>query len=56
MLRIPHCLDNRLTDVVEVAALRTGRSLLPIHFFFFYVSGTRLLCGEEPIFKKLVVT
>jgi hypothetical protein len=29
MLRIPHCLDNRLTDSVRLSALRTGRALLP---------------------------
>jgi hypothetical protein len=27
MLRIPHCLDNRLTNVRKVVTLRTGRAL-----------------------------
>jgi hypothetical protein len=29
MLRIPHFLDNRLTDGDELSALRTGRALFP---------------------------
>jgi hypothetical protein len=28
MLRIPHCLDRRLTDGGKVVSLRTGRALL----------------------------
>jgi hypothetical protein len=28
-VRIPHCLDSRLTDGGELSALRTGHALLP---------------------------
>jgi hypothetical protein len=42
MLRIQHCLDNRLTDGGEVVSLRTGRTLLPRNnIFFFFAAGTR---------------
>jgi hypothetical protein len=38
MLRIPHCLDNRLTDGGKVSALPTHRILL--HRNIIYVSGS----------------
>jgi hypothetical protein len=33
MLRIPHCLESRLTDGGKVSALLTGRALLPRNYF-----------------------
>jgi hypothetical protein len=35
MLRIPRCLDNRLTDGGKILSLRTGRAL----HYYFYVSS-----------------
>jgi hypothetical protein len=45
ILRIPHCLDNRLTDGGKVVTLRTGRSLLPRNNFS--ASGTHF-CYSKP--------
>jgi hypothetical protein len=29
ILRLPHYIDNRITDAVRLSALRTGQALLP---------------------------
>jgi hypothetical protein len=34
MLKIPLCLDSRLTDGGRLLALRTGRSLLPRNIIY----------------------
>jgi hypothetical protein len=34
MLRIPHCLENRLTDGGRVVSLTTDRALLPRNIIF----------------------
>jgi hypothetical protein len=43
MLRIPHCLDNRLIGDGKVVSPRTGRTLLPRNMVCFNISDTRLL-------------
>jgi hypothetical protein len=40
MLRIPHCLDNRLIDGGKVVSPTHQRALLPRNNIFFNVSGT----------------
>jgi hypothetical protein len=46
MLRIPHCLDNRLTDGAKVVS-----PMHPAHFTpqknYVYVSGTHMLEAEQ---------
>jgi hypothetical protein len=39
MLRIPHCLDNRLTVAVRLSALRAGRRFTPQKHYV-YAFGT----------------
>jgi hypothetical protein len=34
MLRVSHCLDNRLTVGGKIVVLRTGRALLPTNITF----------------------
>jgi hypothetical protein len=43
MLRIPHCLDNRLTDGGKVVSPTHPPHFTPQKRYYFYVSGT-LVC------------
>jgi hypothetical protein len=40
MLRIPHCLDNRLTDGGKVVSPKHPPHFTPQKHYYFYVSGT----------------
>jgi hypothetical protein len=40
MLRIPHCLDSRLTDGGKVASPTHQPHFTPQKHYYFYVSGT----------------
>jgi hypothetical protein len=58
MLRIPHCLDSRLTDGARLSALCTGHALLSrdIIFCFWYsfllvAEGTQGLVQPEELGK-----
>jgi hypothetical protein len=42
MLRIPHCLDSRLT-AVKLSASPTNRALIPTNLFFFFLWYSFLL-------------
>jgi hypothetical protein len=42
MLRIPHCLDNRLTDGGMVVSPTNQPHFTPQKYDYFYVSGTYL--------------
>jgi hypothetical protein len=41
MLRIPHCLDNRLTDGGKVVNPTHRPHFTPQKHYYFYASGTR---------------
>jgi hypothetical protein len=47
MLRIPHCLDNRLTNGSKVVSPTHWPHFTPHKHYYFYVSGTHFdhLCG-----------
>jgi hypothetical protein len=57
MLRIPRCLDSRLTIAVNLSALRTGRALFHKHFsasgihFCYRLSKPQGLVGLEGLGK-----
>jgi hypothetical protein len=40
MLRIPHCLDSRLTDGTKVVSPMLAPHFTPQKHYYFYVSGT----------------
>jgi hypothetical protein len=40
MLRIPHCLENRLTDGGKVVSPTHQPHFIPQKHYYFYVSGT----------------
>jgi hypothetical protein len=42
MLRIPHCLDNRLTDGGNVVSPTHPPHFTPQKHYYFYVSGTHI--------------
>jgi hypothetical protein len=45
MLRIPHCLDNRLADGGKVDSPTHPPHLTPQKHYYFYVSGTHFCWG-----------
>jgi hypothetical protein len=45
MLRIPHCLDNQLTDGGKVVSPKHRQHFTPQKHDYFYVSDTHLLEG-----------
>jgi hypothetical protein len=48
MLRIPHCLDNRLTRTVVLSDLRAGRALFPRKIFFLFLVFFSVRGGVNP--------
>jgi hypothetical protein len=48
MLRIAHCLDNRLTDGGKVVSLRTGRCFIPQKHYF-YASDTHFFTRRNSL-------
>jgi hypothetical protein len=50
MLRIPHCLDNRLTDGGKVVSPTYRPHFTPQKHYYFSVSGTHFcFCGVHPV-------
>jgi hypothetical protein len=46
MLRIPHCLDKRLTDSGKVVSPTHPPHFAPQKHYYFYVSGTQYALGK----------
>jgi hypothetical protein len=53
MLRIPHCLDNRLTDGGKVVSPTHRPQFTPQKHYYFYVSGTHF-CYRQSKLQGLV--